>query len=1334
MAIVNATARIDGRGNQVNLIRNPLMLGGITGSPGTLPTNWSVVPPTGVTRTTSTYGVDATTGLAYVEFRFTGTPTAATGNIRWDTSLGIFCNPSDIFSQSIYAAITGGDLTNVVNFSLGLYTTDAAGTIVTSPGTANVIAVNDVMQRFVLPAFALAATSTIRHVWPVLQFTFTVGQPVDFTLRLSAPQVEFAGKVTDVSMPAAGTFGPSDRVLTPAMAYVLAGRARLDGRGGQVNLVRNPRGEGVIPGTPGTPPTYWSSTLIGGLSRQIVGAGTDGATGLPYTDWRYFGTASGTSNNIRLDSAVGIAANAGDTFSASVYAALVAGSDSGGQVTFQLGLWINDFDGNGISGPVPWVPVTLTGTLQRFFDPADTITVNPATAFVWPVFQFNYPNGTIVDFTLRLAGAQVEYGASVTDLRLPPAGTLAPSDRVITPDGAVVSVIIGGRGGMTNWIDNPNAEGAVVGTPGTLPTNWSWSNTLGLATQIVARGAADPDFGLPYTDIRLFGTPTTTGGVYLRLATTTSIAGLSGDGWSQSVHAALVGGSTVNLLSVGQVVLYLTTTGAIVTNTGSTPFTPTATLQRFSINNRVTPVGATIRRVCPVLWFQVTIGNAIDLTLRIVAPQFESNPVVTPLILPPLGSPGVTTRALLAQPTTLVTAQARINGVGGFTNWMTNPNGVGASVGVPGSLPTNWSAGNTATGFTVLGTGTVVTDDDGQLLNYVDIRFNATVTTGQNTLRFEDTTTIPTQPAAVWSMSLYVALVGGSLANVTSFGQVLYATSETGANIGNAPQVLFTPTASLQRILAQNRVLPVGVSDIRHAWPVILISYTQGAPVDFTLRFAGIQLEAGPVCNPVVVPRAANLGPVTRALLAMPTVANFAEIDGVGTLRATAVKTTTAQVRIGGLGSVRATAVVRAHGQAEIDGEGNVGATGGGLQFARAIINGGEANWFNPRQRPQQQPGNTSVISTDVPPPFGDNALVFMHAKGVGSADTNCGALLTQAGAPLIPYNATVWVWVPSGYAGAQIGWDVEGGSAGIPGTTAFAELGLTDQWQFLTCPTKDPTGAFNGVIRSYDTTASTFYTALWCAVPDTMVAEPQQTMRGTAEIDGEGFVIPAPLGRVPTSAQINGVGDFDAIVVARRAAAAQIGGVGSLRVNGTPLRPAFAEIDGEGFVAATPAAFATQAQARINGVGDFDADARPMRDADARIAGVGGVSAVARVLLAALAEIDGEGFVVPGRGCARSVSPRSTAKGLSSRASVVRCPPRRGSLALAHSAPMPGRCERRSPRSRAAPPIGCRTACRCRVPGIPLSSRPMCRHRSRAPRSIATTSRRCQRTTLAAC
>ena len=58
----------------------------------------------------------------------------------------------------------------------------------------------------------------------------------------------------------------------------------------------------------------------------------------------------------------------------------------------------------------------------------------------------------------------------------------------------------------TNEIRNPRCEGAVAGTPGTLPTNWLVVAGGGVTTEVVGSGTED---GWPYLEFRISGTPPT---------------------------------------------------------------------------------------------------------------------------------------------------------------------------------------------------------------------------------------------------------------------------------------------------------------------------------------------------------------------------------------------------------------------------------------------------------------------------------------------------------------------------------------------------------------------------------------------------------------------------------------------------------------------------------------------------------------------------------------------------------------------------------------------------------------------------------------------------------
>src|SRR5262245_39960726 len=59
----------------------------------------------------------------------------------------------------------------------------------------------------------------------------------------------------------------------------------------------------------------------------------------------------------------------------------------------------------------------------------------------------------------------------------------------------------------TNGIRNNAMQGAAAGTPGTLPTNWAYQVTHGLATQVAGTGT---ELGVDYVDLRVFGTPSAT--------------------------------------------------------------------------------------------------------------------------------------------------------------------------------------------------------------------------------------------------------------------------------------------------------------------------------------------------------------------------------------------------------------------------------------------------------------------------------------------------------------------------------------------------------------------------------------------------------------------------------------------------------------------------------------------------------------------------------------------------------------------------------------------------------------------------------------------------------
>jgi hypothetical protein len=168
----------------------------------------------------------------------------------------------------------------------------------------------------------------------------------------------------------------------------------------------------------------------------------------------------------------------------------------------------------------------------------------------------------------------------------------------------------------TNQIRNNSMQGAVAGSPGTLPTNWSKANSTGLAGEVSSVGVLN---GVEYIDFRINGVAAA-GDNDIYIETTTQVSALTGENWTFSLFSALVAGSLTNVSSVRLFIIENTAAGAGVVS-GAATIVPTATLQRFNYP-RTLSGGGTVARVQPVLKVSCSAG-AVDLTLRIGWPQLE---------------------------------------------------------------------------------------------------------------------------------------------------------------------------------------------------------------------------------------------------------------------------------------------------------------------------------------------------------------------------------------------------------------------------------------------------------------------------------------------------------------------------------------------------------------------------------------------------------------------------------------------------------------------------------------------------------------------------------------
>lgn len=181
----------------------------------------------------------------------------------------------------------------------------------------------------------------------------------------------------------------------------------------------------------------------------------------------------------------------------------------------------------------------------------------------------------------------------------------------------------------TNSIRNNTMQGAVAGTPGTLPTNWATTPfpINGLSQTIAGIGSEN---GIAYMDIRISGV-TTAGGatvLYFDSATTTATAAPS-QAWSTSAYFKVAAGSTLNILTLDLTLRENDSATAFLRQTLFSCISAGSVLTRYSGS---ATTGVSTAFVNTGLRFSYNTGAAIDITLRIGMPQLELGAFATSVI------------------------------------------------------------------------------------------------------------------------------------------------------------------------------------------------------------------------------------------------------------------------------------------------------------------------------------------------------------------------------------------------------------------------------------------------------------------------------------------------------------------------------------------------------------------------------------------------------------------------------------------------------------------------------------------------------------------------------
>jgi len=187
-----------------------------------------------------------------------------------------------------------------------------------------------------------------------------------------------------------------------------------------------------------------------------------------------------------------------------------------------------------------------------------------------------------------------------------------------TPRGTALASSTSSR----NEIRNGDAVGAVagvVGSGGSAPTNWSFGPANGLTREVVGSGT---EAGISYVEVRFYGTPTA---AYASLSfeSVSQIAVAEGESWTGSFSYRLSAGSLSNIVAVQQRLEQNQSNGTFISNAYNSVGTVDATWRRTSFTRTITDTTPDTARLRPALYLSLTIGQPIDITLRVGAVQFE---------------------------------------------------------------------------------------------------------------------------------------------------------------------------------------------------------------------------------------------------------------------------------------------------------------------------------------------------------------------------------------------------------------------------------------------------------------------------------------------------------------------------------------------------------------------------------------------------------------------------------------------------------------------------------------------------------------------------------------
>jgi hypothetical protein len=180
--------------------------------------------------------------------------------------------------------------------------------------------------------------------------------------------------------------------------------------------------------------------------------------------------------------------------------------------------------------------------------------------------------------------------------------------------------------GWTEVIRNNSMQGAAVGTPGTLPTNWVKAGGTNAVTVNVA--GLNTVNGIDTIDLQFTGTPAGAGNTPVCFESTTQIVASSGQVRQMQAFLETVAGDRTNVSSITLALRENTSAGVLVQNDQSADMTIATSGNYAGMRQTASYTlsgGGTVARVQPCIQVNYTAASPINITLRLGWPMTALN-------------------------------------------------------------------------------------------------------------------------------------------------------------------------------------------------------------------------------------------------------------------------------------------------------------------------------------------------------------------------------------------------------------------------------------------------------------------------------------------------------------------------------------------------------------------------------------------------------------------------------------------------------------------------------------------------------------------------------------